>query len=176
MASIRVGLKEFSSNSTNSPSIKILNAKKTNATAGLIEGKDKADVKRKLTPVVKPDGKENRGTQVTVPIENAYAQTDVVATKSAPDITKEDLLCEEPTSSFWRGMAEKLEKEIDDGLETSFNMSLELDKSYEELSESRNRLKVLMDVMDDILSEVNDKEGNEDKCKENNEASNSAIV
>lgn len=55
-------------------------------------------------------------------------------------------------------------------------MSLELDKSYEELSESRNRLKVLMDVMDDILSEVNDKEGNEDKCKENNEASNSAIV
>lgn len=39
MASIRVGLKEFSSNSTNSPSIKILNAKKTNATAGLIEGK-----------------------------------------------------------------------------------------------------------------------------------------
>lgn len=66
-----------------------------------------------------------------------------MATKSAPDITKEvglnsvcvrlmlssfikDLLCEEPTSSFWRGMAEKLEKEIDDGLETSFNVCFSL--------------------------------------------------
>ncbi|PIO52697.1 ATP synthase F0, B subunit domain protein [Teladorsagia circumcincta] len=58
-------------------------------------------------------------------------------------------------------MAERLEKEIDIELETSFNKSLELDKSYEELEESRNRLKVLTDVMEDVLDEVRDNETEE---------------
>ncbi|KAK6044942.1 hypothetical protein COOONC_17553 [Cooperia oncophora] len=101
-------------------------------------------------------------------VKATHAQTDVTTTKEAPPITKEDLLCEEPTSSYWRGMAERLEKEIDIELENSFNKSLELDRSYGELEESKNRLKVLMDVMDDVLNDDQNEEVN-DKDEEKNE-------
>lgn len=36
----------------------------------------------------------------------------------------QDLLCDEPSSLYWRGMAEKFEKEIDRELENSFNVGL----------------------------------------------------
>ncbi|WKY00259.1 hypothetical protein Q1695_014814 [Nippostrongylus brasiliensis] len=155
MASVRVGLKQVS-NSNNSPSIKVLQAKKSHATSNFSPLKDKTDAHRKQTPGVVHEGKENQAVQVTV--RASSAQTVVTTSSPAPVITKEDLLSEEPTSSYWRGMAEKFEKEIDAELENSFNKSLELDKSYEELSESRNRLKILMEVMEDVLDEVKDDE------------------
>ncbi|WKY00260.1 hypothetical protein Q1695_014814 [Nippostrongylus brasiliensis] len=157
MASVRVGLKQVS-NSNNSPSIKVLQAKKSHATSNFSPLKDKTDAHRKQTPGVVHEGKENQAVQVTVPVRASSAQTVVTTSSPAPVITKEDLLSEEPTSSYWRGMAEKFEKEIDAELENSFNKSLELDKSYEELSESRNRLKILMEVMEDVLDEVKDDE------------------
>ncbi|KHJ96649.1 hypothetical protein OESDEN_03395 [Oesophagostomum dentatum] len=142
MATLRVGLKQLS-NDTNSPSIALLQSKK-----------GKSEAKKKLiVGAVDVCDKENSQTQATVEVESSYAQTDVLAIKEDTAITKEDLLCDEPTSSYWRGMAEKFEKEIDKELESSFNMSLELDKSFEELEDSKNRLKVLMDVLDDILAE-----------------------
>ncbi|PIO76348.1 hypothetical protein TELCIR_01579 [Teladorsagia circumcincta] len=158
MASIRVGLKQFSNSSTNSPSLKVLNAKKANVVHNLTPVTEKNEIKRKVTPAVIIEGKENQETQATVVVKATHVQTDVTTVEKSPPITKEDLLCEEPTSSYWRVMAERLEKEIDIELETSFNKSLELDKSYEELEESRNRLKVLTDVMEDVLDEVRDNE------------------
>lgn len=42
-----------------------------------------------------------------------------------------------------------------------FQASLELDRSYEELEDSKNRLKVLMEVLDDILNEDEEEELND---------------
>ncbi|XGW15515.1 hypothetical protein V3C99_001187 [Haemonchus contortus] len=164
MTSLRVGLKQFSNSSTNSPSIKVLNAKKANIVQSLTPVTEKGEIRRKVSLI--PEGKENQETQATVVVNTTYAQTDVVATKEAPPITKEDLLCDEPTSSYWRGMAERLEKEIDIELENSFNKSLELDRSYGELEESRNRLKVLMDVMEDVIDDAQNEETNEENVEE----------
>ncbi|VDL66714.1 unnamed protein product [Nippostrongylus brasiliensis] len=123
MASVRVGLKQVS-NSNNSPSIKVLQAKKSHATSNFSPLKDKTDAHRKQTPGVVHEGKENQAVQVTVPVRASSAQTVVTTSSPAPVITKEDLLSEEPTSSYWRGMAEKFEKEIDAELENSFNVSI----------------------------------------------------
>ncbi|KAL6727347.1 hypothetical protein Aduo_009233 [Ancylostoma duodenale] len=142
MATVRIGLKQVS-NGNNSPALTILQARK-----------EKTDAKKRLVPVTPSSyDKENRETQAKVESESSFTQTDVLAIKEDPSITKEDLLSDEPSSSYWRGMAEKFEKEIDKELENSFNASLELDKSYEELEDSKNRLKVLMEVLDDILNE-----------------------
>ncbi|KAK6027753.1 hypothetical protein OSTOST_06216 [Ostertagia ostertagi] len=100
--------------------------------------KEKHELRRKVTPAI-VIGKENQETQATVEVKAAHVQTVVTTIEKSSPITKEDLLCEEPTSSYWRVMAERLEKEIDIELETSFNKSLELDRSYEDLEES-NRL------------------------------------
>ncbi|CAJ0598686.1 unnamed protein product [Cylicocyclus nassatus] len=146
MATVRFGLKQVQ-NSNVSPSLSILQEKK---------GKSETKKKAKIDAV--HTDKENRETQATVEVESTFAQTDVATIKEDASITKEDLLSDEPSSSYWRGLAEKLEKEIDKELENSFNASLELDKSYEDLEDSRNRLKLLMEVLDDILDEQDDKE------------------
>ncbi|KAK6743344.1 hypothetical protein RB195_010542 [Necator americanus] len=150
MATLRVGLKQVT-NSCNSPSLGVLQAKK-----------DKSDGKSKATPVITSvHDKENRGTQAAVVVGSSSAQTDISTIKEAPPIAATDLLCEQPSSSYWRGMAEKFEKDIDKELENSFNMSLELDKSYEELENSKNRLKALMEVLDDILDEEEENDAND---------------
>ncbi|EYC30216.1 hypothetical protein Y032_0005g2516 [Ancylostoma ceylanicum] len=111
MATVRIGLKQVS-NGNNSPSLTILQAKK-----------EKSDAKKRLVPVtISSCDKENRETQAKVEIESAFTQTDVLAIKDEQPITEEDLLCDEPSSSYWRGMAEKFEKEIDKELENSFNV------------------------------------------------------
>ncbi|RCN33312.1 hypothetical protein ANCCAN_20863 [Ancylostoma caninum] len=114
---------------------------------------EKSDAKKRLVPVTPSScDKENRETQAKVASESSFTQTDVLALREDPSITKEDLLSDEPSSSYWRGMAEKFENEIDKELENSFNASLELDKSYEELEDSKNRLNVIMEVLDELLN------------------------
>ncbi|VDM63253.1 unnamed protein product [Angiostrongylus costaricensis] len=136
MANVRVGLKQVS-NSNTSPSLSVLHTKKVNSGQDAFPIKGRSEVKNKENAVSTVDNKENQAVQVSV----------------------EDLLCEDVTSSYWRGMAERFEKEIDSELETSFNTSLELDRSYEDLAKSESRLKILMEVLDDIISdEKHDKE------------------
>lgn len=148
---MRVGLKQVSCPTNTSParlrksSAKCLSPLKEGNHFKVIHGGDIED-------------KENREVQAYVTVNTTYAQTDIVSTKNASHVTKEDLLCEKPSSSYWRAVVEDLERKIDAELETSFTMSLELDKSYEELSDAKERLDLLMDVMNDVLVDEQDKE------------------
>uniref|UniRef100_A0A0K0DBR9 Geminin n=1 Tax=Angiostrongylus cantonensis TaxID=6313 RepID=A0A0K0DBR9_ANGCA len=158
MANIRIGLKQVS-NSNASPSLSILHTKKVSTGQAGFPIKERSELTNKVNALSTVDNKENQAVQVSVEVESSYAQTDVITTRQIPSISKEDLLCEDVTSSYWRGIAERFEKEIDSELETSFNTSLELDKSYEDLAKSESRLKILMEVLDDIVNdEKNDKE------------------
>ncbi|KJH43017.1 hypothetical protein DICVIV_10987 [Dictyocaulus viviparus] len=159
---VRLGLKQVS-NSNTSPPLSILHTKKINCTQSISPVKAKYDVKKKTTLAPNVDNKENQSVQATMEVTSSYAQTDVLAIKPTSSVSKEDLLCEEATSCYWREMAERFEKEIDLELETSFNMSLELDRSYEELTKSEERLKTLMEVLDDILNDVKTDEVDTDK-------------
>ncbi|KAJ1358702.1 hypothetical protein KIN20_017193 [Parelaphostrongylus tenuis] len=122
MASTRVGLKQVS-NANTSPQRSVLHAKKVNTTNQAVSPTEgKSEVKNKENAVPTVDNKENQGIQASVEVVSSHAQTDILAIKPNPPLSKEDLLCEEVTSSYWREMAERFEKEIDVELETSFNV------------------------------------------------------
>ncbi|CAD6188187.1 unnamed protein product [Caenorhabditis auriculariae] len=165
----RVGLQEIRkcSIARNSPSITSTLRKAPNPLKVNID-----DIKSLIdSPLIGPKDKENVETQTddTTHVCSSV-QTEVTISETDPDISAEDLTSEEPTVNYWRALANRLEEDIDEISEKSFQLSAQLGDSMEEIREVESQLETLREVLQDLETQSRETEGND----EDDEASEAA--